>query len=202
MPQCRETVRSQHARAAVVIRVGLTLLIALAVSGCVQRQDAGRTASSGDSQRTAPTSDSLPIRRLDASIAGIYRFNSGIRDSTFTTIRDLVRWEEMWRRLSAQHRPAQSPPPVDFQKEMVVVATLGERRTGGYAITIEAVSDRGAYLEAHVWRRAPGRDCGVGGMLTTPADVAIVPRREVEVRVLTHDRVTDCTGPREPDLPS
>jgi hypothetical protein len=193
---------SHHARAAVVIRVGLTLVIALAVSSCVQRQDAGRAASSGDSQRTAPTSDSLPIRRLDASIAGIFRFNSGIRDSTFTTIRDAVRWEEMWRRLSAQHGPARSPPPIDFQKEMAVVATLGERRTTGYAITIEAVMDRGAYLEALVWRRAPGRDCGVGGMVTAPADVAIVPRREVDVRMLTDDRVTDCRGRREPDVPS
>ncbi len=81
-----------------------------------------------------------------------------------------------------------------------MVATLGERRTTGYVITIEAVSDRGAYLEAHIWRRAPGRDCGVGGMVTAPADVAIVPRREVEVRVLTHDRVTDCSRRREPDL--
>ena len=200
MPQCRETVRSPHASASILIRVGLTLLIALAVSGCEQPQDVGREASSGDSQRTAATSDSLPIRRLEPSIAGIYRFNSGIRDSTFTTIRDVIRWEDVWRRLSAQHRPARSPPPIDFQKEMAVVATLGERRTTGYAITIEAVSDRGAYLEAHVWRRAPGRDCGVGGALTAPADVAIVPRREVEVRVLTHDRVTDCSGRREPDL--
>jgi hypothetical protein len=178
----------------VVPQVGLAVLVALAVLGCVQRQDAGREASSVDTERTTVTSDSLPIRRLETSNAAIYRFNSGIRDSTVTTVRDAVRWKEIWRLLTARHGPARSPPPIDFQSEMALVATLGERRTGGYAITIEAAIDRGAYVEAHVLRRAPGRDCGVGGALSAPADVAIVPRREVEVRVLAQDSVSDCSA--------
>jgi hypothetical protein len=77
---------------------------------------------------------------------------------------------------------------------MALVATLGAQRSGGYTITIEAAIDRGEYLEVHVSRRAPGRSCGVIGMVTAPADVAIVPRREVEVRVLARDEVTDCSA--------
>jgi heat shock protein HslJ len=144
--------------------------------------------------RATTAADSLPIRRLEASNAAIYRYSSGIRDSTCTTIRDAAGWEEMWRRLTANHGPPRPPPPIDFQKEMALVATLGAQRSGGYAIIIESVIDRDGYLDVHVSRRAPGRSCGVIGMVTAPADVAIVPRREVEVRVLAHDVVTDCSA--------
>lgn len=168
------------------------ILIALAVFGCGQRPDDGRQAPRADTQRTTPTSDSLPIRRLDESSATIFRYSSGIRDSTFTTVRDAARWEELWRQLSAQHGPAQPPPPIDFQKEMALVATMGAQRSGGYTITIESVIDRGGYLEVHVSRRAPGPRCGTIAMLTAPADVAIVPRREVDVRMLARDEITDC----------
>ena len=175
-----------------VIQVRLAFLIALAVSGCAQRPDAGRETPRADSQPATATPDSLPIRRLEESSAAIFRYSSGIRDSTFTVVRDPARWEEMWRRLTAQHGPPQSAPPIDFQKEMALVATLGQQRSGGYTITIESAIDRGAYVEVRVARRAPGPKCGTIAMLTAPADVAIVPRREMEVRVRTHDEVTDC----------
>jgi hypothetical protein len=175
-----------------VSQLRLAFTIALAISGCVQRPDDGRVTSRADSQRATSTPDFLPIRRLDESSAAIFRYSSGIRDSTFTTARDLARWEDLWRRLTAQHGPPQSAPPIDFQKEMVLVATMGAQRSGGYTITIESAVDRGAYLEVHVSRRAPGPRCGTIAMLTAPADVAIVPRREVEARMLAHDEITDC----------
>ena len=174
-------------------RLSLAVLTALAISGCMQRQDAGPNASSGDGPRTSATSDSLPIRRLEDSNAAVYRYNSGIPDGSFTTIRDAVRWEDMWRRLTARHGPPRPPPQIDFNQEMALVVTLGTQRTGGYTITIDAAIDRGSVVEAHVSRRAPGRECGVTAALTAPADVAIVPRREVEVRMLAHDSVRDCS---------
>ena len=185
----------KHARLhALGRRAHLGVLIAIGLSGCVQRPDGGRRASSGDSQPTSGIADSLPIRRFEESYAAIYRYTSGVRDSTFTVIRDGVRWEEMWRRLSAQHGPPRPPPPIDFEREMALVATQGVQRSGGYTIAIEAAIDRGSHVEAHVSRHAPGPSCGVIAMLTTPADIAIVPRREVEVRMTAHDHVTDCSA--------
>ena len=181
-----------HRFDSVVTQMRLAFIIALAVSACAQRPDDGREPPRADSERTTSTPDSLPIRRLDESSAAIFRYTSGIRDSTFTTVRDRARWEELWRRLTAQHGPPQPPPPIDFQKEMALVATMGTQRSGGYTITIESAIDRGAYIEAHVSRRTPGPRCGTIAMLTAPADVAIIPRREVEVRMLAHDEVTDC----------
>ena len=170
----------------------LAFIVALAVSGCAQRPDDGRETFRADSQPRTATPDSLPIRRLDESSAAIFRYSSGIRDTSFTTVRDPARWDDLWHRLTAQHGPPQSAPPIDFQKEMAFVATLGTQRSGGYSILIESAVDRGAYLEVHVSRRAPGPRCGTIAMLTAPADVAIVPRREVEVRMLPHDEITDC----------
>ncbi|HJU69004.1 MAG TPA: protease complex subunit PrcB family protein [Gemmatimonadaceae bacterium] len=189
---------SHRAASLSLTALGRVVLVALTVYGCEQRQDAARETSSDESQRTRmATSDSLPIRRPEASDAGIYRYSSGIGDSTFTTVRDAGRWDGMWRRLTARHGPPRPPPPIEFDQEMALVATLGEKRSGGYAIEIEAVIDRGTYVEAYVLRRAPGRDCGVAGMLTAPADVAIVPRRDVDVRVVTQDRITDCSARRD-----
>jgi hypothetical protein len=179
-------------RDSVTTEVRLAVLIALGAVACGQRDVNPGGASSSDTLRTVAHSDSLPIRRPEAPTVGIYRTNSGIRDSTFTIVRNAAHWAEVWERLTARHSPNRSPPSIDFEHEMALVATLGERRTGGYAITIETALDRGAYLEAHVLRRAPGSACGVGGALRAPADVAIIPRRDVDVHMIVHDTASEC----------
>ena len=170
---------------------GLAALIAVALMGCTQRRDSGPRESHGDSQSATLGADSVPLRRFAEPVAAVYRHNSGVRDSMLAVVRDTAGWEDMWRRLTARHSPVPLPA-IDFGKEMAVVVALGQRSHGGYAIRIEAVIDRGTYLEAHVQRRAPGRGCGVTGALTTPADVVVIPRREGEVRMVAHDDVAQC----------
>jgi hypothetical protein len=193
MRRCPEIAHGH--RGSLTTEVCLAVWFALVAGACGHREDSPGDALRSDSLRTA-RSDSLPIRRFESSTAGIYRTNSGIGDSTFTILRNAADWQEVWQRLRARHFPTRPLPPIDFEQEMALVATLGARRTGGYAISIETVIDRGAYLEAHVLRRAPGSDCGVGGALSAPADVAIIPRRDVAVRMVVHDTVTQCRAPK------
>ena len=135
----------------------------------------------------------MPMRRFPESVAATWRQHSGLQDSGVTLVRDSRAWEGMWRALTASYSPVPALPVIDFSKEMVIVAALGERHTGAYAIKIEAILDRETYGEAHVRRTVPGRGCGVPGMRSAPADIVVVPRREWGVRTTIQDSEIHCT---------
>lgn len=52
-------------------------------------------------------------------------------------IRDETEWKYLW--LAHTGDPGQTPPRIDFRKEMVIAFYLGQRPTGGYAIQVEKI---------------------------------------------------------------
>lgn len=107
-------------------------------------------------------------------------------------MRDAAAWRDTWTRLTARTGPPVAQPQVDWAREMVLVATLGRRRSGGYAIRIESIRREGGELVAEVTQTAPGPRCGETAALTAPADVVIVPRSDAAVRWRVRDVVADC----------
>ena len=56
-------------------------------------------------------------------------------------VRDPAAWQALWTRLHANASAAPVLPPVDFAKDMVVVAAMGMKGHGGYKIAITAAAD-------------------------------------------------------------
>src|SRR5256885_5666264 len=69
---------------------------------------------------------SLPIRSLAKGAL------SGIKEAKQEVIRDTAAWEKLWKQHSVSGSSAEKMPAVDFAKEMVIGATMGTKRTGGY----------------------------------------------------------------------
>jgi hypothetical protein len=68
-------------------------------------------------------------------------------------------------------------PQVDFSREVVVVAALGQRPTGGFNILIESAAATRDGVTVSIRATAPGPGCGVTLALTQPVDIARMPRR-------------------------
>ena len=77
----------------------------------------------------------------------------------------------MWQGFS----PTPELPAVDFDHEMLVVAALGARPSGGFGILIESATTTSDGLEVRVRTIAPGRRCAVTAAITQPVDVARLP---------------------------
>ena len=67
---------------------------------------------------------------------------SGIRERRRMVIYTASDWEQFWNEFVAAIVPRPEPPVIDFAERMVMVASMGERATGGYAVTIELVEER------------------------------------------------------------
>ena len=119
---------------------------------------------------------------------------TGVVDSVRVVVRDSANWRALWARINRPFIPAPALPPIDFNREMVVVAGLGARPSGGYDIVIEAVEQDSAGIEVALRRASPAPGCPVAAVMTQPLDVARIPASEQRVRFRERSVVVPCSS--------
>jgi hypothetical protein len=136
--------------------------------------------------------DTGALRRLDWSVRRYYRFNGGIAEAGALAVRDPRTWTRLWPRILEGHSPRPPVPAVDFGRDMLLVAALGTKPSGGHAIRFESVRATGDALTAWVVRIAPGRTCGTTAALTAPVDIVRAPRSARPIRWVFRDVTRSC----------
>jgi hypothetical protein len=85
---------------------------------------------------------------------------------------------------------------LDFSKFTLIMAASGRRPSVGYAVAITSVLQDRAATRVNVLKTAPGKDCGIIDVPTSPIALALIPRTdgtivfdiaEVEVDCANHD---------------
>ena len=171
-------------RPALCRSVGAGLVLALA--GCTPEPTPSADDVPPASQSPAPAAGAVPTEPL-ASL-----FNSGYEDSTRQVIRGDAEWAAAWERMHAGTSPQPSLPAVDFAGSLVLVAALGTRPSGGFAIAIDSVVRSGDALVAHVTSTAPGQSCGTTAALTQPVAAVRVGATAESVRWEERQVVREC----------
>ena len=105
---------------------------------------------------------------------------SGIREVKQDVVKSADAWEKLWKQHSAAAGASDKIPAVDFSKEMVVVATMGTKRTGGYTIEIEGVEATGKTLKISVKKTSPPPDAMTIQALTAPFHFVAVPKSDLK----------------------
>ena len=132
----------------------------------------------------------LDVRREQA--AQPFAVFSGFSDSARVAVRTQSQWNEIWARIAGNATPAPEAPEIDFATEMVIVAAMGTRPSGGYAIRIDRVVRRGNTMWAEVTSSAPGSGCMNAAALTTPVDLVVVQRTTGKVLFVENSEVRNC----------
>lgn len=135
--------------------------------------------------------DAITLTRLRAEPYSL-TYSSGLRAPELLVVRDANAWRQTWTRIWDSTNPTPALPDVDFAREIVIVAALGERSSGGYSILIDSATVSGA--EVLVWVRAvsPGANCGTTAALTQPVDAARLTRTERPIRFRQDAQVRSC----------
>jgi len=94
-------------------------------------------------------------------------------------VRDAAAWSRLWARMA---RDGSAPPAVDFERQIVLVAFMGERRTGGHAILIRAAELEDGALVVTVRETVPPPGAITTQMLTAPFHAVAVARTDLPVR--------------------
>jgi hypothetical protein len=143
------------------------LLRGLALAGGLLLSACGGSAA----PQEAETLES-PIATQDAGKQRLLFRNTGLREPARQLVRDRAAWESLWRTLHGPIDPTPPLPAIDFSREMLVVAALGSRPSGGYAVDVGVpVQQSDGALEAVVVETVPGDGCPVTLAMTTPAVV-------------------------------
>jgi hypothetical protein len=140
-----------------------------------------------------PVPERLTVSRLRPQ-PGAFDTNSGLGDSTRLVVHDTSSWRALWQRINAPFFPQPALPSVDFDREMIVVAALGAKPTGGYDIMIEGAAEDSATVEISVLQSSPGTGCALTAARTQPVDLARIPARRKPVRFRERRVVVPCGG--------
>lgn len=87
-------------------------------------------------------------------------------------VRSQEEMEQLWKFSSRDS----TPPVVDFSERMLVVATAGERTSGGFGLGIDGAWQRGDTLIVLVTERLAGHGCAATMEVVYPAGAIRAPR--------------------------
>ena len=174
--------RPPSARAVLLALAPLAPLVALACDAAPTPPELRSTLDAGD--RVAMTW----LRGEPSPLT----FGSGLREPARSVVRDDALWAATWTAIWSRHDPQPALPPVDFDREMVVVAALGERSSGAHAILLDSATVHGGTLVVHLRTIAPGPRCFVTAALTQAVDAARLARHDGPVEFRERAEVRDC----------
>jgi len=93
----------------------------------------------------------------------------------------LVRTDAEWTALWRQHSPDRPKPKVDFSKEMVVVAAMGQKPSSGYWTFIDGACEVDGQLEVFVSNVDDVSCIGALAVVTYPADAVRLPQTNLPI---------------------
>jgi hypothetical protein len=156
-----------------------TVAVLTVMTGC----GGGQEVLSGDAVALAP---------MPENVREVYDSNSGYEEPTRLVVRSQEEWTRVWATLVARQSPTPPLPEVDFGTEMLLVAAMGTRNTGGYTIDIPTAVTRDGTLTAKVREESPGPNCILTQAVTTPAVVVRALRHDGSVEFVEEDGVHTC----------
>ena len=118
----------------------------------------------------------IPVLRL-RSEPYPFAFYSGLDKPDRIVIRDPVTWQMVWKKVWFGDSEVPPLPAVDFSSEMILVAALGARSTGGYGILIDGANEVGIGGVNVTIRSTSPLNCLVTEAFTQPVDIARLPTR-------------------------
>lgn len=101
---------------------------------------------------------------------------SGLTDRKVVLITDEPAWRSNWQQVSARMVPLPDAPVLDFAGQSVVVASLGEKNTGGYSVEVTGVELVNGKLKVTVHESKPGPGAMVTQALTQPYHIVRIPK--------------------------
>ena len=153
---------------------------------CCPTTDSAIMALIAEYEATAPAE-----RRPEVAMVG-YRHTSGFDTRQQFVVRDSATWATTWTTLLGSHNPKPPLPLVDFSREMIVIASMGTRSSGGYTVGIDSTFVARDTVFFRVRETSPGPRCGTTAALTEPVGLARVERTVRPVGFITVKIMSEC----------
>ncbi len=113
---------------------------------------------------------------------------SGFQEPQERFITALDEWIQLWARRQANLTTKKPHPPVDFDRDVVLVVTLGMKNTGGYAIEITRIVKTKDDIQVFVKRTAPPEGTKGSAAMTSPFVLARMKKPDRPVTFVDEEK--------------
>jgi PrcB C-terminal len=117
---------------------------------------------------------------------------SGLVSQSRQVITDDASWAALWDSIQVVTSGGATLPPIDFATQEVIVASLGNKPTGGYLIHVDSLQDSGTSRTAFVTSLRPGPGCVVTTAFTQPVHVVETSATGTPIGFHEQSRTYDC----------
>jgi hypothetical protein len=97
-------------------------------------------------------------------------------------------WVDLWAKREVGTGPKKNAPTIDFDKDIVIVAALGMKNTGGYTIEITRIVRTPDDLTVYVKRTEPAAGSTPSGKPTSPFVLAKIRKPDKPVTFRDEDK--------------
>lgn len=156
----------------------LSLLTAIAWTGCGIASDPDLASITRDSERLTPE-------------LLLHRAQSRLEDPVRRTLENRSEWASFLDE-SLMERAASVETSTNFASSFIAVAAMGRRPTGGFNIAIPDAYIRRDSMFVLVRHTIPGKDCIVPQAQTSPLVAVSLPRAADDVRFVVEERTLSC----------
>ena len=102
---------------------------------------------------------------------------SAITEQRLVLVRDEAQWAELWREHGSIRIPSPPAPEVDWSTRQVVALVLGQRSSGGYAVTIEEIRPVEGGWQVIAREDRPAPDAATTMALTSPYHFVVLEEK-------------------------
>lgn len=122
-------------------------------------------------------------------IAELATPQSQFHSAMFGVVRSDADWESIW------HLAGLTPPVrrVDFTRSIIIVAAVGPKPSGGFAVEITEMRAAEGGLQVVVRVTSPGPECRTPDEPTSPSDAVVVDRLDSDVKFSIIEVIHRCS---------
>ena len=120
------------------------------------------------------------------------QFYSGMNERERLVVQTPAEWSGVWSKIHSTQSPVPAIVQPDFNTEVALVATMGEKPAGGYTITIDSVTrhERGSIV--YVTEKSPSQTCFTPAVLTQAVHAIRAPKTDGTIWWRERTTVENC----------
>jgi len=119
---------------------------------------------------------------------------SGLSATDRLVIRSQAEWQAVWASVWQATSPPPPLPAIDFTREMIIVAPLGQQVTGGYDIYVDTAFETTSGVTIAIRSVVAGAGCPTLPVVTQPVDIARLPRRDGPIVFEERAQINQCSN--------
>lgn|GEM_PF-4693952 len=135
-------------------------------------------------------SDTTPTEPVDIEIEVLHKADFNPRGSDVGKSFRALQTPEVYANELARHS-VETPKPVDFRSSQVLASSLGEKTTGGYAVSVTKITETNANMVVTVVQSIPGPGCITTQAASHPYEFVVIPSRK-PIEIFERQQIDDC----------